>query len=124
MAFSLRLPPALDDAARIRAEQIGVPLNALVCFALDQYLRGCPSGSPAAPLIDALDQVNPRRLSRGGMPLKVRSAEGLGAKFGERPSKAVLELNDVPPDAPKQLSKAERREITSRLRLERKQGNK
>lgn len=47
MAFSLRLPPALEADARARCERLGISLNALVCVALDAYLRA-PS-QPAAP---------------------------------------------------------------------------
>jgi len=118
MAFSLRLPPDLDNQARIRAEQLGVPLNAVICFALDLYLRGGASGQPSN-VVDALDLVNPRRLSRGGTPLKVSSAEGLAAKMLEKPSKALLELNGVPPGIGS--TKAERRAFTDNQRLLRKQ---
>lgn len=118
MAFSLRLPPALDNQARIRAEQLGVPLNAVICFALDLYLRGGASGQPSN-VVDALDMVNPRRLSRGGTPLKVSSAEGLAAKMREKPSTAVLQLNGLPPGIGS--SKAERRAFTENQRLLRKQ---
>lgn len=44
MAFSLRLPPALEADARARCERLGISLNALVCVALDAYLRA-PSQS-------------------------------------------------------------------------------
>lgn len=43
MAYSLRLPDALDAAARAKADYLGISLNALLCVALDAYLR-----SPAA----------------------------------------------------------------------------
>lgn len=46
MAFSLRLPPALEADARSRCERLGISLNALLCVALDAYLR-TPS-QPAA----------------------------------------------------------------------------
>ena len=42
MAYSLRLPALLDVAARDRADYLGISLNALVCVALDAYLRGSP----------------------------------------------------------------------------------
>jgi hypothetical protein len=61
MAFSLRLPPALDNQARIRAEQLGIPLNAVICCALDLYLRGGVSGQPLQ-VVDELDTLNPKRL--------------------------------------------------------------
>lgn len=40
MAFSLRIPPALEADARARCDRLGVSLNALLCVALDSYLRG------------------------------------------------------------------------------------
>ena len=51
MAFSLRLPPALDGAARARAGQLGITLNGLICVALDAYLR--PSLAGELPLVVA-----------------------------------------------------------------------
>jgi hypothetical protein len=45
MAYSLRLPDALDAAARAKADYLGISLNALVCVALDAYLRS--PGEPA-----------------------------------------------------------------------------
>lgn len=59
MAFSLRLPPALEADARLRCDRLGISLNALVCVALDAYLRGTaqsateertPTGVAVAPL--------------------------------------------------------------------------
>lgn len=38
MAYSLRLPDALDVAARSKADYLGISLNALLCVALDAYL--------------------------------------------------------------------------------------
>lgn len=92
MAFSLRLPLALDNEARIRAEQIGVTLNALICFALDQYLRGGGSaaGSPGQ-VVDSLDLVNPQRLSHRGAPLKARSVDGVAASLRGKLSKVTLD---------------------------------
>lgn len=105
MAFSLRLPPALDFEARTRADQIGVPLNGLICFALDLYLRGggAVMGRPET-IVDSLDVVNPKRVSRGGTPLKIPQ---------------VVELPLEPLSGAK-LSKAQRREITAQARLARK----
>ena len=39
MAFSLRLPEELEQRARDRAQAVGISLNAMVCVALDAYLR-------------------------------------------------------------------------------------
>jgi len=115
MAFSLRLPPALDNEARIRAEQLGVPLNALICFALDLYLRGGSSSGRSEVVVDALDFQNPLKLSRGGMPLKAASHEGLAAKLGQKPAKSI-------PEPSAGSSKAERRAFTENQRLLRKLG--
>ena len=57
--FSLRLPPELDRDARERAERVGISLNALVCVAVDCYLRGGelrPHGRPeVASVLDQLE---------------------------------------------------------------------
>ena len=45
MAFSLRLPEELEQRARERAQAVGISLNAMVCVALDAYLR---AGIPLA----------------------------------------------------------------------------
>ena len=47
MAYSLRLPDALDAAARAKADYLGISLNALLCVALDAYLR-VPAALPTA----------------------------------------------------------------------------
>jgi uridylate kinase len=39
MAYSLRLPEALDTSARAKADYLGISLNALICVALEAYLR-------------------------------------------------------------------------------------
>jgi hypothetical protein len=139
MAFSLRLPLALDNEARIRAEQIGVTLNALICFALDQYLRGggAAVGSPGQ-VVDSLDLVNQGRLSHRGAPLKARSiavpsvarkpgklfsdAESLAiVKSGSKPvlNAPVVPSGPPPPPGPGS-SKAERRAYTYYIRASRK----
>lgn len=83
MAFSLRIPPDLDSLARQRADSIGVPLNSLICFALDQYLRGSVQVAPGqsvapAPVLvfDDLDRkgmlgAGNGGFSGGGRPLVV-----------------------------------------------------
>jgi hypothetical protein len=48
MAYSLRLPPQLDAAARARADYLGISLNSLLCVALDAYLR-TPEPAPTVP---------------------------------------------------------------------------
>ena len=132
MAFSLRLPPALDESVRIRAEQLGVPLNALICFALDHYMRGGMSPASPLPFVDELDTLNPTRVSHGGMPLKVKTAAGYAAKLGRPLSRDELAMNGVkaplmpskPPlmPLPSKPSKAERRAFTDASRSARKLG--
>ena len=54
MAFSLRIPPALEADARARCDRLGISLNALLCVALDSYLRGpdpAPDGRAAPGLV-------------------------------------------------------------------------
>ena len=46
MAYNLRIPPVLDAEARLRCERLGISLNALICVALDAYLR---EPAPSAP---------------------------------------------------------------------------
>jgi HicB family len=38
MSFNLRLPPALDAAARAHAETLGISLNAFVCISVSHHL--------------------------------------------------------------------------------------
>jgi len=52
MPFLLRLPESLDVRVRQRAAEVGISINALVCVALDAYLR-----TPAKPASSA--PVNP-----------------------------------------------------------------
>ena len=58
MAYSLRLPDALDRAARTKADALGISINALVCVALDAYL--CRPAAPAEAGADrAADSEKP-----------------------------------------------------------------
>lgn len=122
MAFSLRLPPALDHEARIRADQIGVPLNGLICFALDLYLRGGSAAGLPVATVDELDFENPRRVSRGGMPLKISQQ----AKLPSKPPSVAFKSSPAPKSLPvaplpgAKLSKSQRRDITAQARLARK----
>ena len=89
MAYSLRLPDALDAAARAKADDLGISLNALLCVALDAYLCGptaLPTPQPGATL--AGEQI----------PSKT--------KFGE------LEPAPEPePELPPKLSRAEKKRL-------------
>ncbi len=93
MAYSLRLPDALDAAARERSDYLGISLNALLCVALDAYLR---APAPAAPHAEAA------------------APDGLKVAAGE--------VRTVPTVNPVGLTKAERRELTQQQRLARKAG--
>jgi len=67
MAYTLRLPDALDAAARSKADYLGISLNALFCVALDAYLS--PSKvilSQDLPLVapDLVNVAEPVKLSR------------------------------------------------------------
>jgi len=73
MAYTLRLPDALDAAARAKADYLGISLNALLCVALDAYLRepaalaASPSGAaPAAelPCKTTPEPTEPPKLTR------------------------------------------------------------
>lgn len=102
MAFSLRLPPDLDLEARRRADQIGVPLNGLICFALDFYLRSGVSSDST-----------PSKLSQASKAPSNPPSEALKASPAPTPLPA-------PPLPGAKLSKAQRREITAHARLARK----
>lgn len=123
MAFSLRLPPDLDRQARARAEQIGVPLNGLICFALDLYLRDGGATGRGGPVIDSLDFQNSSRLSYGGMPLKRVSAPppSIPAKSALKPALKASAASFDPslPPGPG-ASKSDRRAYTEYMRLARK----
>jgi hypothetical protein len=79
MAYSLRLPDALDAAARAKADYLGISLNALLCVALDAYLRGPadpqPASTGAAPGgIEGPSKTTDQRESTGE-PAKLTRAE-------------------------------------------------
>jgi hypothetical protein len=73
MAYSLRLPDALDAAARIKADYLGISINALICVALDAYLRvpgetaqagtgpGIPQTGDRANPIPQMGDTKPKR---------------------------------------------------------------
>lgn len=111
MAYSLRLPDALDAAARARAEYLGISLNALVCVALDAYLRGVAEPQPLpdqpAPGEDRTPQARP-----------AEPAPGTGTPSKTSPQGSRSEEPEYQPGG--SLTKAERREFTRLQRLERK----
>ena len=82
MAYSLRLPDALDAAARAKAEYLGISLNALLCVALDAYLCTPGDGRPGElckATGDARGEPTPSKTSReptgAGEPVKLSRAE-------------------------------------------------
>lgn len=89
MAYTLRLPDALDAAARAKADYLGISLNALLCVALDAYLRVPPE--TAAP---------PAGAAMGG---------------GQTPSKT--KPSQPEPEPPK-LTRAEKQAIYEREKAE------
>ena len=99
MAYNLRLPAALDADARVRCERLGISLNALLCVALDAYLRGAIA-SPQTGDSPGADGPEPAAAAR------------VLAESGLPPAPAPAAI----PTAFPKLSKSERREIT---RLER-----
>ena len=66
MAYSLRLPDALDVAARAKADYLGISLNALLCVALDAYLSPSRSFSSqdSPSLLQSPPVVEPVKLTR------------------------------------------------------------
>ena len=114
MAYSLRLPDALDTAARVRADYLGISLNALVCVALDAYLRGSAEPEPVpdkpAPGEDRSPQARPAKPAQAtGRPSKTSPV---------RPQPE--EPQSLPAANPLSFTRAERREFTRLQRAERK----
>jgi hypothetical protein len=76
MAYSLRLPEILDIEARVRAQRLGISLNALVCVALDAYLQGPVKTAPEVPTgpVGPVAHVQPQPMEN---PEPVQPASGL-----------------------------------------------
>ncbi len=78
MAYSLRLPDALDAAARAKADYLGISINALICVALDAYLRN-PGEPPAARSEPAAAEPKPSKTipqpTEPAQPAKLTRAE-------------------------------------------------
>ena len=92
MAYSLRLPDTLDAAARAKADYLGISINALVCVALDAYLR-----SPGEPA------------QAGSKP----------AKAAQGPAQASPDIPQMGDTKPK-LTRAQKQAIHEREKAERK----
>ncbi|MEK9951107.1 MAG: hypothetical protein VW687_02955 [Curvibacter sp.] len=78
MQATFRLPDGLAADARARAGYLGISLNALVCVALDAYLRGSLDGQAAAGAapggVDAPSKTT-RQPEPTGEPRKLTRAE-------------------------------------------------
>ena len=99
MAYSLRLPSALDASARERSDYLGISLNALLCVALDAYLRA-PGDAPA---------------------VEVQSSGGVkGPSKTSRSEAAPVKQEGVSPTHPQGFTRAQRQQLKARLRAQRK----
>ena len=89
MAFSLRLPDHTDQAARVRAEALGVSMNSLVCVAVDFYLAaGRPRpGRMEAPL-PVYVKRGPVPAPKTIIPKPPRVSKVASKPLGSKPSKA------------------------------------
>lgn len=97
MAYTLRLPDALDAAARAKADYLGISLNALLCVALDAYLRG---------------PVDLQTTTTGAAPHPNGGAQ--------TPSKTKVTAQAEPGPEPAKLTRAEKQAIYEREKAERK----
>jgi len=106
MTFNLRLPADLDLVARAKSESLGISLNALICVALGEYLKG----QNEAPRVSRRPPIMVRR------PLPAVVSSSPAGELSKAPpgglSKAVV--------PGQKLSKAERRALTAQARLARK----
>ena len=80
MAYTLRLPDALDTAARAKADYLGISLNALLCVALDAYLRNpvdvqTPPGAAAPPPNGGRENPSKTKVAPQVQPPKLTRAE-------------------------------------------------
>lgn len=98
MAYNLRLPAALDADARERCSRLGISLNALLCVALDAYLRQ-PDGQAGR----AAD-INPGHTGFEANAVDRSSVAGQSGQSSQ----------------PGKLTKSQRREFTSQQREARK----
>ena len=120
MAYNLRLPAALDADARERCERLGISLNALLCVALDGYLRGNPGVS------DARDSPGHPGTGLAAAERETATAGRLAGGFVAESSVPGQPLAVSKDDAAERarvfpkLSKAQRRDITARERAARK----
>ena len=107
MAYSLRLPTQLDADARLRCERLGISLNALLCVALDAYLR-----QP--------DQPGQAAGQAGGQPAGQAQTVAAAAQSSPEGGQAPETVDPSYPVFAAALTKAQRRELTAQQRQARK----
>lgn len=90
MAYSLRLPEDLDARARERAQAIGISLNALVCVALDAYLR---SGISLPEVGSKPMEWEPKAVARDELVEKLQHVRSIARPVPDNDPKPVLPAN-------------------------------
>jgi predicted component of type VI protein secretion system len=121
MAFSLRIPPALEADARARCERLGISLNSLLCVALDAYLRApsepASDGRAAPGLVSVSTSC---RTSEAPSPGPAPVLELVPAPAPPVPrQKPVLTAPPVPAPEPAAVAPAPALDRAERRRLER-----
>lgn len=71
MSFNLRIPPALDIAARARADALGISLNAIVLVAMDAYLRASLPLQPLSLAVESDAKMTPKQGQNDASPLVI-----------------------------------------------------
>lgn len=93
MQATFRLPDGLADSARGRAAYLGISLNALVCVAVDAYLRGALDGQTGAGAVPEL-VGEPSKTSHQpeptGEPVKLTRAEKQAAYERNKAARRAL----------------------------------
>lgn len=93
MQATFRLSDALAAAARARAEYLGISLNALVCVALDSYLRGPLDGQTGAGAAPGGDPTPSKTTAESGPaepPRKLTRAEKQAAYERDKAARKAL----------------------------------
>lgn len=104
-SYPLRLPPELKELGQAKAHGLGISFNALVCIALDSFLRG-PEASPAVRVPSpALAVPTPRREPLDEPPPKRQKPVLEAPPFNPPPP---------PPEPEPKLNRAQRRALKKR----------
>lgn len=93
MQATFRLPDGLAGDARARAAYLGISLNALVCVALDAYLRAEVDGPPrpgAAPGGEPTPSTTSRIPEPTGEPRRLTRAEKQAAYERDKAARRAL----------------------------------